>query len=194
MNHRPIVLASGSQYRKQLLQQLRLDFSSAAADIDESPKPGEDPKTLVLRLSLAKASALKNRYPNHLIIGSDQTAFCNDRQLSKPGNKANCIAQLKACSGNSIDFYTGLCVMDSSQDSYYEALDITTVYFKNLGEQQIARYVEQEQPLDCAGGFKVEGLGIALFERIDSQDPNALIGLPLIKLTELLDRFGVEVL
>ncbi len=191
---KPLVLASASQYRRQLLQKLNLEFITCPANIDESPLPSESAGKQAVRLAQNKAEALKQTYPHHLIIGSDQVAVHNGRRLSKPGNRENCIRQLSAQSGHSIAYYTGLCVLDSSNQKRFTELDTTTVLFRTLSQAQIKTYVDQEKPYECAGGFRSEGLGIALFQSICSEDPNALIGLPLIKLIEILKKFEVHIL
>ena len=190
----PIVLASGSQYRAELLRKLHLEFICCASHVDETPLPGETAPHLASRLALAKAQAVSTKYPQHLIIGSDQVAICDKEFLHKPGNREQAIRQLTHQSGRTAQFYTGICVLNSSNGQSCSDIDLCTVHFKPLSEQQIIRYVELEQPFDCAGSFKSEGLGIALFSRIEGDDPNALIGLPLIKLIGLLSRFGVEVI
>jgi len=189
----PIVLASGSQYRAELLRKLHLDFAIHGSNIDEAARNGEAAESLAMRLSQAKAHALSSFYPNHLIIGSDQVAVCGGEILNKPGNRELVIRQLKLQSGQAVRFYTGICVLNSGNGQSLSDIDICTVHFKTLNDRQIERYVDLEQPFDCAGSFKSEGLGIALFTRIDAPDPNALIGLPLIKLIALLARFGVEI-
>jgi len=190
----PIVLASGSSYRAELLKKLQLEFVSFSSNIDEAPQIGESVADLVMRLSQAKAQAVSAVYSSHLIIGSDQAAVCNGEFLSKPGNRQEAIHQLKAQSGQIIHFYTGLCLLNSVTGQALKDMDISAVHFKRLTDRQIENYVDCEQPFDCAGSFKSEGLGIALFSRIDAPDPNALIGLPLIKLINLLAKFGVEVI
>ena len=194
MQTNSLVLASSSIYRKQLLEKLHLDFICADPDIDESKKIDESPTQMALRLAKEKAKALAPSYPKNLIIASDQVAMLKQIQLKKPGNKNNAIKQLQLCSGKAVKFYTSVCILDSSTNEIKSAIDICTVYFKKLTEQQIINYISLEQPYDCAGSFKSEGLGIALFERIQGDDPNALIGLPLIKLINLLDAFGINVL
>lgn len=189
-----LVLASGSNYRQALLKKLQLNFTVASPNIDESPLANEAPIELALRLSKLKACALMGKFPDHLIIGSDQVALLNGRQLNKPGNRDNAIAQLKAASGNQVSFYTGICVVNSKTKQCLTDLDICTVFFKTLTLQQIKHYVDFDQPYDCAGGFKSESLGIALFEKIQGDDPNALVGLPLIKLIALLAQFDVHLL
>lgn len=192
--HRAIVLATGSRYRCQLFANLGLAFESSAPGIDESAKPGESSSDLALRLALGKAQALANRYPDHLIIGSDQVAELDGVLLGKPGTRANAIAQLQMASGRTLVFHTGVCVLDSRMGISKCDLDRTRVRFRQLSEQQISNYVDLEQPFDCAGSFKSEALGIALFEKIEGTDPNALIGLPLIRLIGLLEEFGCAVL
>jgi len=187
MKNRPLVLASSSPYRKALLDKLQLKFICANPDINETAINNEKPKELALRLAKEKAKALAESYPNHLIIASDQVALLGNVQLHKPHNHANTIKQLQQSSGKSVTFYTSICILNSD-------IDLCTVYFKSLNEQQIIRYVNSEQPYDCAGGFKSEGLGIALFDRIEGDDPNALIGLPLIKLIALLQKYNIAVI
>ena len=190
----PIVLASGSQYRAELLRKLQLDFICCTSEVDETPHHGESAEQLARRLSLAKAQAVSANFPRHLIIGSDQVAVCNKKFLHKPGNSEQAIRQLTQQSGQVTQFYTGVCVHNSSNDQSFTDIDLCTVHFKSLSQRQIIRYLDLEQPYDCAGSFKSEGLGIVLFLRIEGDDPNALIGLPLIKLIGLLERFGVEVI
>jgi len=190
----PIVLASGSAYRAEVLRKLRVDFQVCSSHIDETPLPGESAENLVQRLSLSKAQAISTRYPNHLIIGSDQLAVCGGQFLNKPGDKPRAIQQLKTQAGRAVKFYTGICVLNSASRHYLDDIDICTTHFKALSDSQIERYLDLEQPYDCAGSFKSEGLGIALFSKITGDDPNALIGLPLIKLIDLLKQFSVEVI
>ncbi|MBS3953398.1 MAG: septum formation protein Maf [Methylomicrobium sp.] len=192
--HPPLILASSSPYRQALLSKLHLNFSAVAPDIDEQLLAMEAPEIASLRLSKLKAEALREQFPAHLIIGSDQVAMLGDTQLCKPGNRAETINQLKACSGKSVLFYTAICVLDSQSGRTEQAIDLCQVFFKPLNEKSIINYVELEKPFDCAGGFKSEGLGIALLEKIQGDDPNALIGLPLIKLIGLLEKFDVPVI
>jgi len=194
MKNRPLVLASSSPYRKALLDKLQLKFICANPDIDETAINNEKPKELALRLAKEKAKALAESYPNHLIIASDQVALLGNVQLHKPHNHANTIKQLQQSSGKSVTFYTSICILNSATQEINSDIDLCTVYFKSLNEQQIIRYVNSEQPYDCAGGFKSEGLGIALFDRIEGDDPNALIGLPLIKLIALLQKYNIAVI
>lgn len=189
-----IVLASSSPYRRQLLQQLGLPFEWSNPAVDEVALPDEAPWTLVKRLAQAKARALTARYSQHWIIGSDQVACLDDRILGKPGNMDNARRQLRACSGRRVEFLTGLCLLNSRDDSSETIVEPFAVKFRTLSDAQIDRYLEREQPFDCAGSFKVEGLGIALFERLEGDDPNALIGLPLIQLVTLLQRAGIAVI
>lgn len=192
-----LVLGSTSRYRAELLRRLTARFRQAAPDVDETRRPGEAPRALAQRLALAKAQAVAQRQPGALVIGSDQVAALADETLGKPGDAATARAQLAACSGRRVDFHTALCLVDARDPTaprIHADIDLTTVQFRVLGAAEIARYVEREQPLDCAGSFKSEGLGIALFERVTSEDPSALIGLPLIALCRLLRSAGVALL
>jgi MAF protein len=188
----PLVLASSSRYRRALLEQLRLPFTSASPDIDETPLPGEPVSALVARLALAKARALAPRFPDALIIGSDQACALDNQILGKPGDAARAHAQLQMCSGRRVTFHTGLVLYDARHDTWQDTVDTFSVQFRHLKADEIARYVELEQPFDCAGSFKVEGLGIALFEALDGRDYNSLIGLPLISLCEMLRGAGLD--
>jgi MAF protein len=186
-----IVLASSSIYRAKLLKQLHLEFESVASNIDESRLPNETPAALALRLSEAKARAVNDQFQHHLIIGSDQVACCGEAILGKPGNRASAIEQLSQQSGQVVHFYTGISVLDSKSGKCLNDVDICSVHFRPLDRQQILRYLDVEQPYDCAGSFKSEAYGIVLFDKIVGEDPNALIGLPLIKLIALLAQFGI---
>jgi len=188
-----IVLASGSPFRKVVLEKLKLEFTTAVPDIDENPLPNEAAKPLAARLSLAKAQALATQYPDHLIIGSDQIAMHGAKQLIKPGNRKNAIEQLRRVSGTFVYFYTGICVLNPRNNEYLSEVDTCIVHFRRLNEHQIEHYVDQDHPFQCAGGFKAESLGIALLERIEGDDPNALIGLPLIRLIRMLEAFGITI-
>lgn len=190
----PIILASSSPYRRRLLEQIGLAFEWASPDIDEAALLEEAPKMLVQRLAHAKAEALSKRYPQHWIIGSDQAASFEGRILGKPGNIENARKQLQACRGQRVEFLTGLCLLNSHTKKSETIVERFSVVFRDLTDEQIDRYLEREQPFDCAGSFKVEGLGIALFERLEGDDPNALIGLPLIQLVTLLERAGIAVI
>ncbi|WP_033576318.1 Maf family protein [Dickeya chrysanthemi] len=187
-----IVLASTSIYRKALLEKLGLPFVCAAPDIDETPHDGENAVSLVRRLAISKARALANRYPNHLIIGSDQVCVLEGAITGKPHTPENAIRQLQQASGRCITFYTGLALFNSSTAHLQSVVEPFDVYFRTLSTREIERYVDIEQPLDCAGSFKSEGLGITLFDRLSGRDPNTLIGLPLITLLELLREEGVN--
>ncbi|MCF7972026.1 MAG: Maf family nucleotide pyrophosphatase [Methylococcaceae bacterium] len=194
MKTHKLVLASSSEYRKALLEKLQLSFICANPDIDETTQKNETASEQALRLAKQKAYALAGKYPTHIIIASDQVAMLNKTQLHKPGNKETAIKQLQQSSGNCVKFYTSVCVLDTSTNKYRSNVDICSVYFKNLSDQQIKNYVLLERPYNCAGSFKSEGLGIALFKRIKGDDPNSLIGLPLIKLIQLLDTFNINIL
>jgi len=185
-----LVLASTSPYRRQLLERLGIRFTVAAPDVDESPLPGETPIDLANRLARAKAEVIARRHPSSVVIGSDQVALLGRDVIGKPGNPERCIEQLKALSGQRLAFHTAVNVIHSDTASNESHLDITTVQFRKLTNDEIERYVARERPVNCAGGFKAEALGIALFDRIDSQDPTALIGLPLIWLSSALRRAG----
>jgi MAF protein len=186
----PIVLASTSPFRKELLQRIGIDFETAAPDIDESPLPGETPENLVKRLSEAKARVIGKTRAG-LIIGSDQVASVGDEILGKPGTHENAVAQLRKLSGKLITFQTGLCLLNSASNQTQVDIIPFRVQFRELDAQQIERYLQADQPYNCAGSFKSEGLGITLFERMEGEDPTALIGLPLIRLTDMLRQAGV---
>ncbi|MGE9764433.1 Maf family protein [Pseudomonas sp. PDM20] len=182
----PLILASSSPYRRELLQRLRLPFECASPDIDETPLPGESAEQLVRRLAECKARALAQRYPAHLIIGSDQAAVNGSRILGKPHDIARATEQLKDASGKSVSFLTGLCLLNSqSGEARIDCIPFT-VHFRDLDEARIRRYLEAEQPFDCAGSFKAEGLGVSLFRATEGEDATSLIGLPLIRLVDML--------
>ncbi|MFK0570213.1 Maf family protein [Endozoicomonas sp.] len=186
-----ILLASGSSYRKSLLERLNLKFHQASPNIDESPQPGENAENLTLRLSKEKALALATKHPNTLIIASDQCASLENTILGKPGSREKAIKQLSRCSGKKVTFYTGLCLLNTSTEQHQLACVDYSVWFRKLSSTQIATYIDRENPLDCAGSFKCEGLGITLFEKMAGDDPNSLVGLPLITLTTMLINEGV---
>ncbi|WKD48513.1 Maf family protein [Microbulbifer spongiae] len=188
----PLILASSSPYRRALLRQLQLPFQYAAPLTDEETKPGENAGTRALRLAEEKARALACTYPQALIIGADQVAECSGHILHKPGSRERAIAQLGTCAGKRATFHTGLSVLDSASGRQSTCLETYTVYFRPLSKAQIERYVELEKPYDCAGAFKVEGLGITLFEKLEGTDINTLVGLPLIRLTDLLCEHGMD--
>lgn len=187
-----LVLASSSPYRRALLEQLRLPFVCASPGVDERPHPGETVAALVKRLALAKAQALAKTFPEALIIGSDQACALDGRILGKPGNAENARAQLQACSGRRVTFHTGLALYDTRKQAAQQGVDTYTVQFRNLSAEEIARYVELERPYDCAGSFKVEGLGITLFSALEGKDFNSLIGLPLLSLCAMLRAAGLN--
>jgi septum formation protein len=185
-----IVLASTSRYRAELLRRIVPDFAQVAPAADEQPLPDESPRARAVRLAQAKARAVASTFDDALVIGSDQVAALDGRVLHKPGSPENAREQLRASSGKHVDFYTGLCVIDSQSRHADAHLDHTRVVLRTLTDAEIDRYVEHEKPFDCAGSFKVEGAGISLFERIENNDPTALIGLPLIALARLLRAAG----
>ncbi len=186
-----LVLASTSPYRAELLQRLNLDFTTAAPNCDETPLPSESARELVLRLSHEKAASLQSQYSDALIIGSDQVAERDGLILGKPGNHAAAVEQLRAASGRTIVFYTGICVYNTANNHYLLEQVSTQVTFRALPDAQIERYLQAEQPYQCAGSFKSEGLGISLFEGITGNDPTAIVGLPLICLCGMLGAMGV---
>jgi len=189
-------LASTSKYRRELLVRLHLPFSCIAPGVDEAIRAGEPPLALAARLARAKATAVALQHPDAWVIGSDQVAALTGPEgeliLGKPGTEARCIEQLRSCSGSTVSFMTAVAVVRHNGHAVHEFIDTTLVKFRRLDEQTIARYVAAEAPIDCAGGFKSEGLGIALCESIDSGDPSALIGLPLIRLSAVLREVGFE--
>lgn len=187
-----LLLASTSPYRKMLLEKLQLPFDCAAPQVDETPLPGESAEALVLRLAAAKAQALALAYPEHLIIGSDQVCVIDGNITGKPHTEVNARAQLRQASGQAVTFYTGLALYNGRSKQLQALCEPFHVHFRALSEAEIAAYVRLEQPLNCAGSFKSEGLGIALFDRLEGRDPNALIGLPLIALLEMLRAEGIN--
>lgn len=189
---RRLILASSSPYRRALLEKLRLPFESASPHINEEALPGESASQLAIRLATEKARALCDQHPDALIIGSDQVAECQGRQLGKPGTVEKAVEQLMFCAGHPVTFHTGLCVMDSSSASHTVVCEPFRVYFKSLSRTEAERYVELDNPLDCAGSFKAESLGVALFEKMEGNDPNSLVGLPLIRLIEILRTQGIS--
>ena len=187
----PLVLASTSPFRAELLLRLALPFDTFAPDIDETPAPGESPEAMVRRLTAAKAEAARPHFPAHLVIASDQCAVCNDKIIGKPGNHENAVAQLSSFAGKEVRFLTGVALLNTESGNLQ--LDIVPfgVTFRDLGAEEIERYLRKEQPYNCAGSFKSEGLGITLFEKMSGDDPSALIGLPLIRLAAFLREEGV---
>ncbi|MFM9271326.1 Maf family protein [Halomonas elongata] len=187
-----LVLASGSRFRRQLLDRLDIPYAWASPDIDETPRDGESPQSLVHRLSLSKAERLAADWSDHLIIGSDQVAVFDGRPLGKPADEAEARQQLAAFSGHRVRFLTGLALIDTRHSSHRVCHESYDVVFRRLTSNEIARYVERERPLDSAGSFRMEGLGITLFERLEGDDPNTLIGLPLIRLCAMLRDAGLD--
>lgn len=187
-----LCLASSSRYRQALLQRLRIPFITAIPNIDESPLIDEPPEATAQRLALAKAKAVhqQNSDTNMLIIGSDQVACVDSQLLGKPGNHAQALSQLQAMRGRTVIFYTALCLLDCRNQQTYQALIPTQVKMRSLTDEQLNTYLQIEKPYDCAGSAKSEELGIALIEKIQSDDPTALVGLPLIALTDLLNQAG----
>jgi len=186
-----LVLGSTSRYRAELLRRLCAEFEQRSPGTDETALPGEAPAARAQRLAIAKAEACAQGLHNALVIGSDQVAELDGRMLDKPGTPEAAREQLAASSGHTVHFHTALCLFDTRSGERHVHVDHTRVRFRVLSAEEIARYIEREQPLDCAGSFKCEGLGISLFERIDNEDPSALIGLPLIALARLLRTAGL---
>ncbi len=193
-NTTKIILASSSPFRKALLQRLQLDFEAISPNIDEMAQNGELPEELVARLSLMKAREVAKDHPDALIIGSDQVAVLDGSIIGKPGNHEKATRQLLAASGKRVSFLTGLCLFDSRNGSQQTLVVPFDVEFRQLSSEMIEAYLQREQPYNCAGSFKSEGLGITLFERLDGDDPSALIGLPLIQLTRMLEKAGASIL
>ncbi len=193
MTIREIVLASSSSYRKALIARLGLDCRSLAPDIDESPLAQESPIETATRLAQAKALKIATAEPAALIIGSDQVALLGDDVLGKPGTHARASQQLRAMSGQTVLFHTALCLLDAASGDLQVTSVPTQVRFRELDDAQIERYLKRDQPYDCAGSAKIEALGIALVEQVESDDPTALIGLPLIALVSMFKRAGVVV-
>ncbi|MBK5103405.1 MAG: septum formation inhibitor Maf [Burkholderiales bacterium] len=189
-----IVLASTSRYRRELLARLGLPFEVASPHVDETALPNEAPQDTARRLAEAKARAVAQRYPRAIVIGSDQVAVLEGMPLGKPGNHANALRQLKAMRGKEVSFHTALCVCHAASGQAPTRVVPFHVRFRDYTDAQIERYLQREQPYDCAGSARCEGLGIALIAEMRGTDPNALIGLPLIALTEMLAAQGISVL
>jgi septum formation protein len=187
-----LVLASGSRYRKELLERLGLRFEAIAPDVEESARPDESPADTALRLSVLKAKALSQR--GELIIGCDQVASCGGKRYGKPGSHENAARQLRELSGKTVQFDTAVTLLDTRKNTLESRVVPCRVTFRPLDERRIQAYLEKEKPYDCAAAAKAEALGIALISRIETEDPTSLIGLPLIALTELLERAGLRVL
>jgi|SRR5690554_2239394 len=187
-----LVLASTSPFRRELLAKVVRDFDVAAPHVDETAQPNEQPTQLVERLAIAKAKALTAQFPNHILIGSDQVAVVDGQILGKPGTAEKAVAQLQSMRGKQVTFLTGLAIFDSAQQRLQSCVEPFDVYFRDLTDAEIVAYVEREQPLNCAGSFKSEGLGISLFSALRGDDPNSLIGLPLIRLLAMLRAWEIN--
>ncbi|EPG6257638.1 Maf family protein [Klebsiella aerogenes] len=185
-----LLLASTSPWRRMLLEKITLPFECAAPEVDETPQPGESARQLVVRLAQAKAQALASRFPQHLIIGSDQVCVLDGEITGKPHTEENAHRQLRKASGTIVTFYTGLALYNSANGHLQTECEPFDVHFRHLSDQEIEAYIRKENPLQCAGSFKSEGLGITLFERLEGRDPNSLVGLPLIALCQMLRREG----
>ncbi len=194
MTCRQLVLASTSPFRRELLSRLGIPFETANPQTDESPTHGETPEDTALRLSEAKARAVAPLYPQALIIGSDQVAVLEGKVFGKPGSHDRAVDQLRAMRGRTVNFYTGLCLLDAQTGKAQVRGVPTRVTFRNLSDAEIENYLQREQPYNCAGSAKSEGLGIALIARMQGEDPNALIGLPLIALCDQLKTAGFPVI
>ena len=194
MNSQPLILASTSVYRSELLARLRIPFQTAAPDIDETPLSDEDPKQTSWRLSRAKAQAVTVKYPEALIIGSDQVALLGNQQLGKPLTHDNAVKQLRAMRGQPVTFYTALTLLNARTGGIQTEVAVNRVNYRELTDTQIESYLQKEQPYHCAGSVKSEGLGITLISSIEGEDPNALVGLPIILLVNMLLREGVKIL
>lgn len=188
---RTLILGSTSRYRRELLERLRLPFEVTAPEVDETPLPGESPRELALRLAAAKARAVARMHPGAVVIGSDQVADLDGKPLGKPGNHERAVAQLREMRGHAMVFHTAVSVV--CLESGFSQIDLAQVHvrFRHLSDEEIERYLRAEQPYDCAGSAKSEGLGISLLDAIDSGDPTALIGLPLIRTCQMLRAAGI---
>jgi septum formation protein len=187
-----LILASTSRYRRELLLRLGLPFQTARPDVDETPYPNESPRLLAQRLSEAKARSVAKSFPNAWVIGSDQVAELDGQAIGKPENFERAADQLSAASGKTMQFFSAFCLFRAEPSKIIANTDVTTVHFRQLKAVEIERYLHKEQPYDCAGSFKAEGLGISLFDKIESSDPTGLIGLPLISLSKALRQAGLE--
>ncbi|TDY02910.1 Maf family protein [Thiohalophilus thiocyanatoxydans] len=189
-----LVLASTSPFRKAILEKFGVPFDTASPEVDETAQAGESAEQLVERLAEAKARAVAEQFPGALIIGSDQVAVIGDEILGKPGGHDKAIEQLRAASGKTVNFLTGLCLYNSRTDHAQCDVVPFKVHFRQLNDSQIENYLHREQPYNCAGSFKSEGLGVALFDRLEGDDPNTLIGLPLIRLIRMLEEEGFRII
>lgn len=194
MNNPPLVLASTSVYRRELLAKLQIPFEVASPEVDETPEKGESPVDTAIRLAEAKARKVAPQFPGALIIGSDQVAVLGSQQIGKPLTHDNAVKQLRALRGRQAVFHTAIALYDSRNNTLQRRLVPTTVRFRDFTDAQIENYLQKEQPYHCAGSAKSEGLGISLIAEMDGADPNALIGLPLIALVDMLKHAGVEVI
>lgn len=194
MTKRTLILGSTSPYRRELMQRLQTPFLTAAPDIDETRLDGEPARDMVLRLSLEKARKVAEQYSDALIIGSDQCAVLHGQVIGKPGSHENAVKQLQNASGRTVNFLTGLCLFDSRDGSYQLDVVPFAVDFRELSDTEIERYLRKDQPYNCAGSFRSESLGITLFKRMQGDDPTALMGLPLIRLSQMLATAGVDLL
>ncbi|MCF6767022.1 Maf family nucleotide pyrophosphatase [Thiotrichales bacterium 19S11-10] len=195
MSYPNIILASSSPYRRKLLEKLQIPFSFLSPDIDETPKPNETPTSLVTRLAFDKAKKVQSQVdPTNIIIASDQVVSFENKILGKPLTKKKAIKQLSQFSNQKVTFYTSLCVLSAKAPHEQVSVEPFYVHFKTLSIEQITQYIDKESPLNCAGSFKSEGLGIALFDKLEGEDPNTLIGLPLIRLCQFLKTLNVHVL
>lgn len=183
-----LILASTSPFRKTILEKLGVDFDTASPDVDETALVNETPQQLVERLSIAKAKAVADKNDNALVIGSDQVSVINGEIIGKPHTHDNAVKQLQNASGQTVTFYTGLCLYNSSTDQYQSEVVPYNVVFRDLSDDQIDSYLKKEEPYKCAGSFKSEALGIVLFEKLEGDDPNTLMGLPLIRLVKMLEQ------
>ena len=188
-----LVLASNSPYRRALLERLRVPFEVLAPHVDERPLPHEAPRDTAIRLAAVKARAVAGSRPHDIVIGSDQVASLDGEAIGKPGTFEAALAQLQTMRGRTVVFHTALCLLDPAHDALQEAEVPTTVHFRRFSDEQASRYLEIDAPYDCAGSAKIEALGIALVDRVESRDPTALIGLPLIELVGMLQRAGITV-
>lgn len=193
MNARPIILASSSPYRRELLTRLGIAFATLSPDVEETTLPGESPRDTALRLAQTKARAVAAAHPHAVIIGSDQVADLDGMAIGKPGTHAAAVHQLRAMRGRRVLFHTAVCLLNAASGRHHLASVPTTVHFRHLSDAQIERYLTREQPYDCAGSAKIESLGIALVLKIESDDPTALIGLPLMTLTGMLQQEQIDV-
>ena len=187
-----LVLGSSSPYRKALLEKLGLPFECFSPEIDELAEPGEPPRQLVERLAIEKARETGKAYPKALIIGSDQVAVLDDKIIGKPASHEDAVNQLKEASGREVHLYTGLCLYNANTGNIQHSVESYSVVFRDLNEAQIEQYLKKDQPYNCAGSLKAETLGIAMLSKLEGEDPNTLIGLPLIRLVDMLLEEGID--